>query len=55
MELHDKLKELDDIIVDTVAKNSKEWLGKEFNVTVLKEALYKPMIRPGKRAISSHY
>ena len=48
MELHDKLKELDDIIVDTVAKNSKEWLGKEFNVAVLKEALYKPMIRPGK-------
>ena len=48
MELHDKLKELDDIIVNTVAKNSKEWLGKEFNVAVLKEALYKPMIRPGK-------
>ena len=48
MELHDKLKELDDIIVDTVAKNSKEWLGKEFNVAVLKEALYKPMVRPGK-------
>jgi hypothetical protein len=48
MELHDKLKELDDIIVNTVANNSKEWLGKEFNVAVLKEALYKPMIRPGK-------
>jgi hypothetical protein len=48
MELHDKLKQLDDIIVDTVAKNSKEWLGKEFNVAVLKEALYKPMVRPGK-------
>ena len=48
MELHDKLKELDDIIVNTVAENSKEWLGKEFNVAVLKEALYKPMIRPGK-------
>jgi len=48
MELHDKLKELDDIIVNTVAANSKEWLGKEFNVAVLKEALYKPMIRPGK-------
>ena len=48
MELHDKLKELDDIIVNTVAKNSKEWLGKEFNVAVLKEALYKPMVRPGK-------
>ena len=48
MELHDKLKELDDIIVNTVATNSKEWLGKEFNVAVLKEALYKPMVRPGK-------
>ena len=48
MDLHDKLKELDDIIVNTVATNSKEWLGKEFNVAVLKEALYKPMVRPGK-------
>ena len=48
MDLHNKFKELDDIIVNTVAKNSKEWLGKEFNVAVLKEALYKPMIRPGK-------
>ena len=48
MELHDKLKQLDDIIVETVAKNSKEWLGKDFNVAVLKEALYKPLVRPGK-------
>lgn len=48
MALHDKLKELDDIIVNTVAENSKEWLGKDFNVAVLKEALYKPMVRPGK-------
>ena len=46
MELHDKLKALDEIIVNTVAENSKEWLGKEFNV--LKQALYKPMVRPGK-------
>jgi hypothetical protein len=53
MELHDKLKELDDIIVNTVATNSKEWLGKEFNVAVLKEALYKPMIRPGKEQYPS--
>jgi hypothetical protein len=48
MELHDKLKALDEIIVNTVAENSKEWLGKEFNVEVLKQALYKPMVRPGK-------
>ena len=48
MELHKKLQELDDIIVDTVATNSKEWLGKEFNKAVLKEALYKPIVKPGK-------
>ena len=53
MELHDKLKELDDIIVNTVAENSKEWLGKEFNVAVLREALYKPMVRPGKEQYPS--
>lgn len=48
MTLYKKLTELDDIIVNTVAANSKEWMGKEFNVAVLKEALYKPMVRPGK-------
>ena len=53
MALHNKLKELDDIIVNTVAANSKEWLGKEFNVAVLKEALYKPMVRPGKEQYPS--
>jgi hypothetical protein len=53
MSLHNKLKELDDIIVNTVATNSKEWLGKEFNVAVLKEALYKPMVRPGKEQYPS--
>jgi hypothetical protein len=53
MALHTKLKELDEIIVNTVAKNSKEWLGKEFNVAVLREALYKPMIRVGKESYPS--
>jgi hypothetical protein len=53
MELHDKLKELDNLIVETVAKNSKEWLGKEFNVAVLREALYKPLVRPGKEPYPS--
>ena len=48
MDLHAKLKELDDIIVNTVAKNSKEWLGKDF-----KEALYKPIVRPGKEQYPS--
>jgi len=48
MELHETFKKLDDIIVNTVSQNSKEWLGKEFNVAVLREALYKPIVRPGK-------
>lgn len=43
-----KLEELDDIVVKTVEANSKEWLGKPFKAAVLKEALYKPLIRPGK-------
>ncbi len=48
MDIYKKLGELDDLIVNTVAANAKEWLGKEFNVAVLKEALYKPILRPGK-------
>ena len=53
MALHEKLKELDDIIVNKVAENSEEWLGKSFNVEVLKQALYKPMVRPGKEQYPS--
>lgn len=48
MELKGQLEKLDDLIVTTVAQNSKEWLGKEFNVEVLKQALFKPIVRPGK-------
>lgn len=53
MALCEKFKELDDIVVNTVAQNSKEWLGKEFNVAVLREALYKPVVRPGKEPYPS--
>ena len=42
------LMELDDLIVKEVAKNSEEWLGKTFNEDVVKQALYKPIVRPGK-------
>ena len=45
--------ELDELVVNTVANNSKEWLGKNFNVAVLKEALYKPIVRPGKEQYPS--
>ena len=47
-ELMEKLKLLDERIVKTVADNSKEWLGKSYNIEVIKEALYKPLVRPGK-------
>jgi len=46
--LCDKLKELDEIIIKTVAENSKEWLGKAYDINVIKEALYKPLVRQGK-------
>ena len=47
-ELMEKLNALDTKIVETVAENSKEWLGKPYNIEVIKEALYKPLVRPGK-------
>ena len=46
--LRAKLAELDTKIIETVAANAKEWLGKQYNIEVMKEALYKPLIRPGK-------
>ena len=37
--LKEKLQELDQIILQTVADNSKEWLGKSYNIEVIREAL----------------
>ena len=48
MALSTKLKELDEIIIKTVADNSKEWLGKAYDINVIREALYKPLVRQGK-------
>ena len=48
VQLMEKLQAFDAKIVETVAANSKEWLGKPYNIEVIKEALYKPLIRPGK-------
>jgi len=47
-DLMNKLKTLDDMIVKMVAENSVEWLGKKYGVPVIKEALYKPIVTPGK-------
>jgi hypothetical protein len=46
--LSNKLKTLDEMVTKAVAENSTEWLGKKYNLTVIKEALYKPLVRPGK-------
>lgn len=47
-ELEAKLKAFDDLVLKTVEANSPEWLGKKYNKSVLQEALYKPLVRPGK-------
>jgi hypothetical protein len=43
-----RMEALDEIILNTVAENSTEWLGKKYNISVLKEALYKPIVKPSK-------
>ena len=52
-DLEEKLKNLDDYIVETVAENSQEWLGKKYKADVLRETLYTPLVRPGKDAYPS--
>ena len=52
-ELMSKLQVLDTRIIETVAENSKEWLGKQYNIDVIREALYKPVVRPGKEEYPS--
>ena len=44
-ELQQKLRSLDDLIVKTVAKNSTSWLGKKHSESVVKDALYSPIIK----------
>jgi hypothetical protein len=48
LKLQDTFKRFDDAVVKMVAANSQEWLGKKYNEAVIKEALYKPLVRPGK-------
>jgi len=47
-ELKDKFQELDNLVLETVTQNSSEWLGKKYNINVIREALYKPLVHPGK-------
>lgn len=45
-----KLKDLDEIILNKVTENSTEWLGKKYDINVIREALYKPLVRQGKES-----
>lgn len=47
-QLEAKLKAFDELVLKTVEANSPEWLGKKYTKSVLQEALYKPLVRPGK-------
>ena len=44
-QLQSTLKNLDDAIVKTVAKNSPAWLGKKHSETVVRDALYSPIVK----------
>jgi len=48
LKLQDTFKKFDELVVKIVSDNSQEWLGKKYNEAVIKEALYKPLVRPGK-------
>ena len=45
--LHDKMTELDNLMIDTGVANSKDWFGKKMSREVV-EALYRPIVKPAK-------
>ena len=47
-DLMNKFRVIDELVIKTVAENSQEWLGKKYGIPVIKEALYKPLVKPGK-------
>jgi hypothetical protein len=53
MQLSSKLMELDEIILKTITENSKDWLGKSYDINVIREALYKPLVRQGKEGYAN--
>ena len=53
IKLQEIFKQLDEQVIRLVAANSVEWLGKSYNVNVIEQALYKPLIRAGKGEYAS--
>lgn len=48
-EFQELMESIDEKVLSTVTSNSKEWLGKQFNESVIREALYKPMVKPSTK------
>jgi hypothetical protein len=44
-ELLEKLKAIDDAVIKRAAANAKEWLGKKHSEAVIRDVLYRPMVR----------
>jgi hypothetical protein len=44
-ELLAKLQAIDDAVVKQVASNSKDWLGKKHTETVIRDVLYRPLVK----------
>lgn len=44
-DLKDRLQALDDAVVNAAVKNSKKWLGKDHSATVIRDALYSPIVK----------
>jgi len=44
-ELLEKLRAIDDAVVKQVAANSKEWLGKKHTEVVIRDVLYRPLVK----------
>jgi len=53
IKLQEIFKQLDEQVIRLVAANSVEWLGKSYNVNVIEQALYKPLVRAGKAEYAS--
>lgn len=45
-EVFNKFHQLDERVIDHLVKNSKESLGKIYNEQIIREALYRPVMRP---------
>ena len=46
-EFHDKMAEIDEMLISEGVKNSKEWFGKKLSKEVL-ENFYRPLVKPSK-------